>query len=340
MKKKLLIFAHRGEAKAFFSQFQEKAMPFMDGLYESDEHYLLITGEGPWKAGPKLGLVLGQLGEKVEEVVNLGIAGALRASIEVDQVYPIRTVYLEQNQDMQFASHTLGHEGVDLITCHTRVLEEKLANHLDNFAPVVDRELWALAQVCDNSGHSLSSYKLISDKVGDKEICQRVKELSDRYSNQLLDFYMSQEWQRPGEEEGSSWEGFYFTTSLKNQREKLLQSLSVKFGNLEEALEKLAPNELLTLEETPKRKAILLIEKMRSLLNPVQIEMQRSLEELGSELTRAGAQIKFPQDFERPQFHLSAHINKHEDLVALIKAMEEFNYPRLVDLIEGKDLNV
>lgn len=341
MKKKLLIFAHRGEAKAFFSMFSLKAISSLEGLYVCDDYFLLLTGEGPWKAGPKVALALGQFSEKISEVINLGIAGSLRKDIEVNKIYPIRTVFLEQNSEMQFASHSLDEKGVDLVTCHNRVLSPELANYLDDFAPTVDRELWSIAQVCSITNHPLSAYKLISDMVGDTEICQRVKDDSERFSKELLDFYLEIKKDNQAEVEDTEiWEGLYFTTSLKNQREKLFHSLSIKLGSKGSALESLDIPSLLEIEETPKKKAIMLIERMRSLLNPVQKELQESLEELGYGLTSAGAIVKFPKDFERAQFHISAHVGKAEDLVALIKSMEEFNYPRFVEIIEGKAFNV
>ncbi|MBK27154.1 MAG: hypothetical protein CME70_24335 [Halobacteriovorax sp.] len=340
MKKKLLIFAHRGEARAFLSKFHFQSMSFLEGLYSCADHFLLITGEGPWNAGPKLALVLGKLGDEISEVINLGLAGALRESIEVGQIYKIRTVYLEQNSGTEFSSHTLQEKGADLITCHSRVLEPSLADQLDNFAPLVDRELWSLATVCSKSGHKLKAYKLISDKVGETEICQRVKERADEFSRELLNFYVNLEQTVETKTVEKDWDGFYFTTSLRNQREKLLHSLTIKHGTLEKVLEKLELSSILNEEVTPKKKASILIEKMKSLLNPVQKELQDSLQELSSDLIGAGAQVKFSSDFERPHFHLSAYIERQEDLVSLIKAMEEFEYPRFIDIIEGKDLNV
>ncbi len=341
MKKKLLIFAHRGEAKPFLSYFDFSPVPKIDGLYEEEAYFLLITGEGPWKAGPKLAYVLGKF--EVSEVVNLGIAGALRSSIELETILPIRNVYLEQNSQMQFASHALGAVGLDLITCHSRVLDSKKADLLDAFAPLVDRELWALAQASEVAGIKISAYKLVSDVVGQSEICERVKEKAEVYSQKLLEFFLSldkTEDQSIEPKVDIFWEGFYFTTSLENKREKLLSSLSIKFGSLDQALSALDIDSIKNLETLPKKKAILLVEKMQSLLNPVQKELSLSLEEISLELTKAGAQIKFPRDLERPSFNLSAHIEKPEDIAVLVKAMENFDYLRLINLIEGRALNV
>lgn len=340
MKKKLLIFAHRGEARSFLSHFTPKADSNMEGLYECEDHFLLITGEGPWKAGPKLGLVLGQWGEQISEIVNFGIAGALRPEVELNSIHEIRTVFLEQNQEMQFISHQLANDGIDLITCHSRVLNQSMGEKLDNFAPTVDRELWSLAQVASFSGHKISAYKLISDKVGDEEICQRVKEKSDEFSSRLLDFYQGLKWSAENSSSSYEWDGFYFTTSLKNQREKLLHSLTIKYGEASKAIEALNLSDILEQEEVPKKRSGLLIQRMKDLLNPAQKEVINSLEELTLNLRKAGAQIKFPKDFERSQFHLSAHIESPSELVSLIKAMEEFDYEKLVHIIEGKDLHV
>ena len=341
MKKKLLIFAHRGEAKPFLSHFTFCPVPKVEGFYENEELFLLITGEGPWKAGPKLAFILGRF--EIESVLNLGIAGALRSSLELDSIHPIRNVYLEQNSQMQFASHSLETEGLDIITCHSRVLEKEKADYLDAFAPLVDRELWAIAQSSQMAGTPLKSFKLISDLVGQTEICERVKEKSELLSQKLLDFYLSLEIDQDSalkSDQAYDWSGFYFTTSLVNKREKLLQSLSIKFESLEKALAALEIDSIRELEILPKKKATLLVEKMQALLNPVQKELNQSLDELSLELTKAGASIKFPRDLERAQFSLSAHIERPEDLKALVLAMENFDYHKLESLIEGRALNV
>lgn len=341
MKKKLLIFAHRGEARAFLSHFDFGQVAKIEGLYESEGHLLLITGEGPWKAGPKLAFVLGKF--EIEEAINLGIAGSLRDEVELESIFQIRNVYLEQNSQMQFASHALSETGLDLITCHSRVLDSKQADLLDAFAPLADRELWALAQSAKIAEVKLSAFKLISDIVGQTEVCERVKEKSEIYSQKLLNFYLNidiDKKETPLPKTTLNWEGFHFTISLENKREKLLQSLTIKFNGLEKALESIDINSFRTKDILPKKRAILLVEEMQNLLNPVQKELNTSLEKLSLELKQAGAQVKFPRELERAHFSLSAHIEKPEDIAALAKAISNFDYIKLVNLIEGQDLNV
>lgn len=341
MKKKLLIFAHRGEAKPFLSHFNFKQVPKVEGLYESEVHFLLITGEGPWKAGPKLAFVLGKF--EIEEAINLGIAGSLRDEVQLESIIGIRNVYLEQNSQIEFASHALSVTGLDLVTCHSRVLDSKQADFLDAFAPLVDRELWALAQSAKLAEVKLTAFKLISDIVGQTEVCERVKEKAEVYSEKLLEFYLNIDIKKTASllpKTSQNWEGFHFTVSLENKREKLLQSLSIKFGDLEKALMVIGIDSFRNKEILPKKRAILLVEKMQNLLNPIQKELNASLEELSLELKQAGAQVKFPRELERPHFSLSAHIESPEDIAALSKAISSFDYSKLINLIEGQGLNV
>jgi len=51
---KLLVFAHRGEAQAFFNHWNFSLVDFFfTGLFKSHRYYLLITGEGPKDASEK-----------------------------------------------------------------------------------------------------------------------------------------------------------------------------------------------------------------------------------------------------------------------------------------------
>ena len=44
----LLVFAHRGEAQAFFNEWEFQTVEFyFTGLFKNKKYYLLITGEGP-----------------------------------------------------------------------------------------------------------------------------------------------------------------------------------------------------------------------------------------------------------------------------------------------------
>lgn len=343
MTKKLLVFAHRGEARAFLKHFPFQSIS--EGLYKDENHLLLICGEGHFNAHGALSYVLGKYENEVDSIINLGIAGGLTPKVEKGQIYPVRTLYSELVDKMEFKSFvTSNNEGIDLITSHQRILSNDKKKYLENFAPAVDREAWALALATSRLSLPFFAYKLISDDKSDRdegvEICLRAKELADDYSERLLEYYLNLENKTEETKELHDWNGFYFTTSQKNRRDSLLRKLSLKYPNENDLLEALSVKQILEQEHTPKKKTNILLEEMRSLLNPVSKQVEESLEELSSELVHAGATIKYPKDLERPQFHLSATVERHDDLVKLIKNLENYDYQRLVEIIEGRELDV
>ena len=164
---RLLVFAHRGEAQTFLKagKWDSIQAPYQ-GLYKSEHEYLLITGEGPQNATEKTAYALGS-NQEIKEVINLGIAGALDKSLELDRIYQIRTCYAQQADSPLFKSYTTDEykEYIDCITTHERIISETSADKLRPFAQVVDREAWAIASVASllNKKLRYSIIYLISD---------------------------------------------------------------------------------------------------------------------------------------------------------------------------------
>jgi hypothetical protein len=148
--KKLLVFAHRPEAQSFLKNHSLKPIQadHID-IYVSDEYYLLITGEGVLNAISKTTIILSKF-QDIKEIWNFGIAGGLTSHfIKKEHIYQIRTSYGELGEEIQFKSFSTANKSseLDCISASKRVLNEKKATHLANFAQIVDRELWGIGLI-------------------------------------------------------------------------------------------------------------------------------------------------------------------------------------------------
>lgn len=188
----LLIFAHRGEAQEFLQRlpFQAADTEFK-GFYETEERSLLLCGEGLPAAHARVSAVLNAFGETLSLVLNLGIAGSLSDSLTAGEIYPIRAVYREPEEGQAFPAFRSADPNarIDCISARRRVLTRDYAQRLAPFAPIVDRELWAIASLCAQQGIPFRSCKLISDRAGMDTPALDFKRRARQFSEQLFDFY-------------------------------------------------------------------------------------------------------------------------------------------------------
>lgn len=190
--KPLLIFAHRGEAQEFLQRlpFQAADTEFK-GFYETEERSLLLCGEGLPAAHARVSAVLNAFGETLSLVLNLGIAGSLSDALPAGEIYPIRTVYREPDAGQAFPSFRSAEPGaqIDCISAAKRVLSPGYARRLAPFAPIVDRELWAIASLCADYNLPFFAYKLISDRAGVDTSTVDFNTRARQFSEQLYEFY-------------------------------------------------------------------------------------------------------------------------------------------------------
>jgi len=190
--KPLLIFAHRGEAQEFLQQlpFQAADTAFKR-FYETEQQALLLTGEGLRAAEERLSAFLNAFGKHISTVINLGIAGSLSDALPAGEIYPIRTAYREPEAGPAFPSfHSAAPAAQrDCISARKRVLTPAYAQRLASFAPIVDRELWAIASLCADYSLPFLAYKLISDRAGVDTSTVDYKARARQFSEQLFDFY-------------------------------------------------------------------------------------------------------------------------------------------------------
>jgi nucleoside phosphorylase len=188
----LLAIAHKGEAQEFFKRsFTQPSDFHFPGMYRDGENILLLTGEGIELAILRVSSVLTYFGNKIDRVLNMGIAGALRSTLQINQIYGIRQVYHEHQDNKKFPKLLCKetHSKTDCITAQKSVFDTKYAQSLKRVAPIVDRELWGIGFTCKNYGISFKSYKLISDYAGENTNSEAIKSKTSSYSKHLFDFY-------------------------------------------------------------------------------------------------------------------------------------------------------
>lgn len=361
---RLFTFAHRGEAIEFIKRDHYNPVPFFfPGLYQNDENsFLLITGEGIQSTSQKLSAVCASLNGKIQRVSNIGVAGSLDPSLQLGEIHKIRTVYLEHGHEepgnAAFHSFTCQNDSprLDCLTARSRLLEPSRAQKLSCFAQIVDMELWATASVCHLFQLPLDSTKLLVDSPLeiDGTRCEQVQFHSLEYSQKLYDFIQIDnlktnspqlEIEQIAKHELFSLSeilpGFYFSTTQKRQLIGLLHSLSCK--DQIPALTVLQKIDWFKIQKTiphPKKRTQKLLQELQSLLTPFYTQLKNKLDLLCFPLTKAKCQVQFAPDFENTSLQFNAQINKKKEFLALCKALEEFPYEKVQQLLNGEEIHV
>ena len=188
----LITMAHRGEAQEFIKRkYTQPTEFYFRGIYRSNEDILLLTGEGIQSTTIRLTAVCTYFGNKIDRVINMGIAGALDPALQLNQIYGIRRVCHEFSDNPEYGSFQCVEtfSKYDCITACRRVNDDKYAADLKNRAQIVDRELWAIGSVSSHFNLPFKSYKLISDYAGKITDSGQIRENAFDYSKHLFDFY-------------------------------------------------------------------------------------------------------------------------------------------------------
>jgi hypothetical protein len=345
----LIVFAHRAEAKSFLSEGSFKAMApnLYEGSIETSLCFILITGEGNMLALSSLSHSLGLLADRaIKRVINYGVAGSLDQALCVGELYPIRTIYRqghdESSESMEFKSFTSQIDGVDLVTTHKRVLDKKQHLFLSHFAPIVEREAWALAFAAKLATTPFLCFKVISDYADNQEICQIVKEQAAVWSDKMLEHYQNLSNTSPKEHSLPELidDKFHVTTAQERILHKLLQALSLKGLTFEQIFEQVSLITIKEMEGRKKERTKRLIDELTTLLNPLHHALEQKLKALTHPMKQQDIKASFDPSFEEEKINLSVTIRdeKHRDQVAT--ALQEFDYHKLRTLLSGQNLDV
>jgi hypothetical protein len=350
---KLLIFAHRGEAQAFFNEWDFLPVTFhFTGLFKNNDHYLLITGEGPKEASEKTVATLAVFKSEISQVFNIGIAGSLTPKLKVHDLVWVRSSYAQNAERCEFKSFTTKHHNnIDCMTVNTRVttLEEK--KNLSNFADIVDRELWSIASAAHLFKIDFLALKLISDDLSSTDICQLVKEEAPALSKKLFAEYQrllkDQETKVPLElhaPKSNKLEDFillhpklYFTTSQARKLNTVLKGLSLKKTLTDEEVKSLIADlvDQQAEDKTSKELSKILLTVLSERLNPLNTQIKNKIMTSVAPLTDAGAQVNFDPELEQEFVQINFQIRSNKDQKKLMLALEQFNYQKIKDIFSG-----
>jgi nucleoside phosphorylase len=351
----LLIFAHRPEAQEFFRQISLRPVPFpFQGLYESNDFLILITGEGVQNVTQKLSATLAAF-VKISKVINFGIAGysCTKKEIPLHTIVKIRTCYCEHNKKMEFHSFSCDREEsplkeIDCVTTSQRVLSKDYAYFLSHFAPLVDRECWAVGSVCKMFQTPFFSYKLISDYIDDindaekKQFCESIREQSHIYSSLLYKFYTSHTFSKVVEKVVLPYENLlnnikkiHFTLTQERQLKKLLRNLSLKEISEAQIAKSINWNKVNKIDG-PKKKAAEILDNLNKFVTPFYSKVREEIEKVTKDLKSSGASVKLSQELVNDNIRVSAILKNHNDFKRLSMALESFPYLEFKNIISGK----
>ena len=323
----LLTFAHRGEAKAFLKNDQFLPVPFLfDGLYKNEHRFLLIHGEGLQTTSEKLAVVCGAFREKIHAVINLGVCGSLKEnSFKMGDVYPIRTCYKEG----EFKSFSTPlKNAVDIISSKERVLNQDYAKNLSFFAPLVDREAWAVGSICHLLNLPFYSFKLISDYSDNEDICQLISSKSEEISQTLYNYFLQVKIEDSSVKEEVK-NDLWATTSQR----RLFNSLSKK---MELKGIKYDPSALDSGNLAPKKRMSKILEEMEKNLFPFEADLKDKLGKLTQCLNDSKIDVKFSKDFEDSSLLLTFKIQNQKELEKAVTTLNSFPYQNIKDLLDGR----
>lgn len=334
---KLLHFAHRAEAQQFIQHFGAKLIPeLFSDVYQTSELIILISGEGTTKTHNKLAFLLGKF--NITKVINLGIAGVLDTSIELDQIVKVRTSYAFIGNGAKFHSYTSMDSSLyDCITTDQRVLNNEMAKKLGPFAQLVDRELWAVASCCHLLKIPFESFKYLSDYAGDQTQCLDLKNKAQFFSQKLLEAYLDSPAEIEIIESLETTNDFYMTFSQKHQFNKLVNALMIKWECSDsEVLEKVNAKEIFNQDIRPKEKTILLLKELEDNLTPIKKVIEQKLNSSVSTLIECGAHISFDKALEKKEFQIRMSINSQTNVNKLSQALNDFSFESFENIMDGK----
>lgn len=335
----LLIFAHRGEAQCFLKEMDLKAHPQNKALYlqEDGELGLLLTGEGHHNVLTNLGLALGLLGrDRVKRLINFGICAALNTDLKKGEIYSIRSIY-GQGEFKSFQTQDSAAK-LDVITANERLLDNKKAKELEHIAPLADREAWAIGFVAKQVNLELLSYKLISDHVTDAPICEYIKDLAEEYSQTLYEYYLSLN----HENKVSSYENpfsnnknFYFTLSLNREVSNLCKQLCVKYET--QKIDQLINlNEILDLEQTPKKKALFLRDLLKEKLYPTRTKIIKQLDQFIENSGLEKKELSYDSSIEKIFLNLKVNLKSEKELKLLATKIRNIDWQEFESIMNGE----
>ncbi len=334
----LLTFAHRNEAMFFLTNesCQNIDNPFNLAFFKNEKYFLLITGEGDYPTFFSLSFVLATFHSQINKIYNLGAAGSLDLQVKINEIHSIRTVYQQRWQKkLEFKSFSSSdpEAKIDCVSAAKRINSNEDKEVIEQFAAIVDRELWSIAYLAKLYKIPWIAFKYISDLANNENICEDVTSLANQISSSLYNYFLNcqKDFNTTTEEKIETPPG-HFTESMWREYLKLSKSIKIKCNdfNLETLFKKHAEI------KDKKQMAQAILVDMRELLNPFNSQFNKELISLCSEFISSGCQLKIPKDIEREQTTLSIPLNLLTNKKTLLRNIEQFDVEKMNKIFDGQ----
>jgi hypothetical protein len=342
---KLLTFAHRKEAQVFIHHFNFEMIPFhFDGLFYSNNMYLLITGEGMQSASEKTTAVLSVYAKEITEVFNLGVAGSVSKNILKDEIYAIRTCYAKPFEHIEFKSFSSKNQfaNIDCMTINTRAISLNIRKELSMFANIIDREAWAIGSSAYLFKKSFQAIKYISDDLNSENFCQLIIEDAPLISKKLLDYFLANYFKENTQKIVASIDSFYsdktfyFTVTHKRIFEQTLKNLKIKDITFEYLLNDPKINEIKAQDILPKERTKILLNYLTELLNPIHRKINHELHKVIGPYKINNIEIQYDRQFESGKMLATIAFENRADLEKNLKTLKEFPIEKIEKIFNGQ----
>jgi len=180
--KQLLVFAHPLEAAPTVESFEAQLVG--RNLYRFEGGLISISGMGALAAA----CAVAQLAGAVDEVVNLGLCGAIGDAFEIESFHWIGQVgkHVPGRTSRLDPFPPIGEEGVRLLTCDTPLYDRELRDELSADWDLVDMEGYGVAMAAERVGLPWRLGKIVSDKAVEgsfRELRERLPDLARRLAH-------------------------------------------------------------------------------------------------------------------------------------------------------------
>lgn len=358
--KPLLIFAHRGEASAFIEELRFKALQGLSSqiqAYESDEAFLLISGEGTQNAlFSTTAFLAHQKPAFIKEVVQMGVAGSLDRSLSVGSIMPIRCAYAEKRDgEPEFKSFPLSatQKGSDCISAVDRVFSSTHSRKLSAFASLVDRELWSIAYSSSSFDLPLKSYKYVTDYADEKTQCFEIGSKAKEISYSLLRAWINEK-NRPNQTkspkehtsktneilESLKHEGFYWTTSQTQRFKSLMEKYQAKTRVTQHELyDSLPIQDIKSLEKHPKKRSQGLLNYLNTRVFPQKTRVKKILGDAVDPYQSQRLRIEFDPELERKSLNVHFQVESKEEALRHLETLQNLPFERIKKIFDGEPLD-
>jgi adenosylhomocysteine nucleosidase len=177
-----LVFATLMEAAHTLEKTKAQSYGGLDYFFECENSLrILISGMGEEQTRERL---LAHIDE-IEEIVNIGIAGALKSTLILHTIYSVHSVDCERSlPSLVLNPDSIHPKGLALYTVqtplHDPLTRDKLALNYD----IVDMEGYTIAEIAKKAGKKCTLIKMISD-VCDEKTSHTIRDHLPFYSKEL-----------------------------------------------------------------------------------------------------------------------------------------------------------